>query len=382
MLVLGLLAFAPAPATRAAIWAVPILDPATARGIVAAGGSVELALHVPYGAAAFGRASAHAARGEFDWSLSAPERHLGRQQAFCPLDVAPLGESVTWVRVRLDHSEALERVLASGLLLAPLTPPEIMIGEIWSPVMPPVGDWQPTSFSCAFAAGQPAARWIYGDWDGDGAREVGKYVPALDAFLLDANGNGLWDGVAGGDRLAQVAIAAGPGEPLVGDWNGDGSDDVGKTVGARAFLDANGTLRWEGLAGGDVNALFAPSVVDAGFVAGDWTGDGRDQLARYEPALGRFLLDLDGNGAWGGVAGGDGRVDFPALGTAAEPFVDDFDGLPGDGVGQAIANSRAMADLDENRRFEPQSGDLDYWASRPASGIDFPGFGVGPRNLD
>jgi hypothetical protein len=360
-LLAGVLALA--TTSRAAVWSVPVLDPTTAREIVAGGGSVELAIDVPPGAADFGRWSVgFVVHGDAGW---APELQRGRQQAFCPLGVPLLGESWRWVRVQVDRSDALERVLASGLRIAPLSPPEIMVGEAWSGVPPPSGPWQPASFSCAFAPGQREARWLYGDWNGDGTRTVGKYVPALDAFLLDANGNGLWDGVAGGDLLAQLAIAAGPGEPLVGDWNGDGIDDVGKTVDARAYLDANGTLRWEGRAGGDGNALFAPSIPDAVFVAGDWTGDGRDQLARFEPALGRFLLDANGNGAWDGVAGGDDRVDFPPLGaiqlTDVEPFVDDFDGLPGDGVGQAISGVRAMADFDEDRVFRGNAGgDLDY----------------------
>lgn len=356
-------ALAPGGASRAAVWSIPVLDPATAREIVAAGGTIELAFHVLPGAAEFGLWSVGFVAHGID--SRAPELQRGRQQAFCPLGVAPLGELGRWVRVKVDDSDALERVLASGLLIVPLSPPEIMVGEIWSGVPPPFGIWQPGAFSCAFAPGQREARWFYGDWNGDGTRAVGKYVPGLDAFLLDANGNGLWDGVAGGDLLAQVAIAAGPGEPVIGDWNGDGIDDVGKAVGARAFLDANGTLRWEGVAGGDGNALFAPSITDAVFVAGDWTGDGRDQLARFEPALGRFLLDANGNGAWDGIAGGDDRVDFPPLGAIrladVEPFVGDFDGLPGDGAGQAIRNSRAMADLDEDRVFRGAAGgDLDY----------------------
>ena len=367
LLGLGLLAAWLAPAARGGVFApVPVLDPATARAVVVGGGAVELAVLAPVAAADFGRAIAlWLARGvPLD---GAPDLQRARQQAFCRLATPPLGEQGPWLRVRIERSDALERALGAGLLLVPLGPPEIMVGEAVAIAPPPHGVWRPPSLDCAFAPGQREARWLYGDWNGDGVRTVGKYVPSLDAFLLDANGNGRWDGVAGGDRQVRVAVAAGPGEPLVGDWNGDGIDDVGKTVGSRAYLDANGSDRWEGRAGGDVNALFAPSLGDAPFVAGDWAGDGRTRLARFEPALGRFLLDANGDGAWDGVGGGDDRVDFTPLPvrppSAVEPFVADFDGLPGDGVGQAFADDRVMADLDEDRVFRGAAdGDLDYHA--------------------
>jgi hypothetical protein len=367
LLGLGLLAAALAPAAGAVVIApVPVLDPATARAVVAGGGAVELAVYAPVGAAEFGRALAlRQARGVP--LEGAPDLPRARQEAFCPLALEALGEQGPWLRVRIERSDALERVLGAGLLLVPLGPPEVMVGEAIGIVAPPHGVWRPPTLDCAFAPGQREARWLYGDWNGDGVRAVGKYVPSLDAFLLDANGTGLWDGVAGGDRQVRVAVAAGPGEPLVGDWNGDGIDDVGKTVGSRAYLDANGSGRWEGRAGGDVNALFAPSLGDAPFAAGDWAGDGRARLARLAPALGRFLLDANGDGAWDGVGGGDDRVDFPPLPvgppSAVEPFVADFDGLPGDGVGQAFGQDRAMADLDEDRAFRGAAGgDLDYHA--------------------
>jgi len=361
----GVLALA-AP-SQAAFWPLPLLEPATARALVAAGGAVELALHVPDAPAEVGLRQALLSRGvdpreQAEWQRA-------RQQAVCPLGLPPLGEGNDWVRVRVDRSDALERVLAAGLVLAPLAPPEIVLGEsaVQSEIPPLPGSWAPPAFSCGFAPGQRDARWLYGDWDGDGAREVGKYVPALERFLLDANGNGRWDGLAGGDLAARVAAAAGPGEPLVGDWNGDGVESVGKAVGAVAFLDANESLGWEGVAGGDAVAILAPGLADdATILVGDWDGDGRDQLGRYQPASGRFLLDANGNGRWDGAAGGDRRVDFPLLAGVAEPFAADFDGAPGDGVGQA-GRDRVTADLDEDGVFAGAAGgDLDLWLAFPA----------------
>ena len=114
---------------------------------------------------------------------------------------------------------------------------------------------------------------------------------------------------------------------------------------------------WDGVAGGDAWVQIAPGRPDAMTVVGDWDGDGRDQLARFEPGFPRFLLDLDGDGAWRGVAGGDRRVDFPPADppSLAEPFADDFDGAPGDGVGLGD-DWRLLADLDEDGAFEDEAG--------------------------
>lgn len=366
---LGLLAGALAPAAtgRAAPWALPLLDAASALAVVARGGAVELALYVPDAPADAGRRLALLRRGVDPAGEPAWQR--ARQQAVCPLGATLAGEGEGWVRVRVEHADALERALASERVAVPLSPPEVVMGETpIQTVLPALpASWGAPAFSCDFARGQREARWLYGDWDGDGVQEVGKYLPARDVFLLDANGNGVWDGVAGGDRSAWLAAAAGPGEPLVGDWDGDGAEGIGKAIGAKAYLDANETLAWEGVAGGDEAPLLAPGRPDAQTVVGDWDGDGRDQLGRYEAALGRFLLDANGDGRWDGVAGGDRRVAFFASGAPpsrvpSEPFVGDFDGARGDGVG-LVASGRVRADLDENGRFEGGPGsERDLWA--------------------
>jgi len=370
-------------AAKASFWTLPQLDPATARAIVAAGGAVELALYVPDAPVDFGRRQALLPRGHDP--AEEPDWQRARLQAVCPLGAPLLGEGSGWVRVQVDQNDALERVLAAGLVLAPIAPAEVIVGEslIDFSIAPLPSSWAPPSFSCAFARGQREARWLYGDWDGDGVREVGKYVPGLDAFLLDANGNGLWDGVAGGDTSAWVAAAAGPGEPLVGDWNGDGVESVGKAVGAVAYLDANESLGWDGRAGGDEVTVVAPGRPEGMYVVGDWDGDGRDQLGRYEAALGRFLLDADGNGRWDGAAGGDRRVDFAVTNvfpvTGLEPFVADFDGAPGDGVGLGTL-WRVMADLDEDGVFAGAAGgDLDLWIALTMHRPCFCGVELPPR---
>ena len=89
---------------------------------------------------------------------------------------------------------------------------------------------------------------IAGDWNGDGFDEIGIYRG--NQFWLDANGNGVWDGVAGGDRFHTFRNVGD--KPLVGDWDGDGDDDLGTWNGGFFHLDLNGNGVWDGAAAGDV----------------------------------------------------------------------------------------------------------------------------------
>lgn len=61
---------------------------------------------------------------------------------------------------------------------------------------------------------------ITGDWDGDGTSEIGIFYKG--EWLLDLNGNGKWDA---DDLWAKLGDEADL--PVVGDWDGDGKDDIG-----------------------------------------------------------------------------------------------------------------------------------------------------------
>jgi len=146
---------------------------------------------------------------------------------------------------------------------------------------------------------------VTGDWNGDGTDEVGVWRPSTRQFLLDTNANGKWDGPTGGDNLTP-AFGAATDRPLAGDWNGDGKDEVGVwRPGDRRFrLDANGNGRWDGPAGTDIltGAFGASTDVP---VTGDWNGDGRDEVGGWRPSEGKFRFDTNGNGSWDGIGGGD-----------------------------------------------------------------------------
>ena len=54
---------------------------------------------------------------------------------------------------------------------------------------------------------------IIGDWNGDGEDEIGIYRPGSGIFALDMNGNGVWDG---GDQGSLFGVTGD--EPIIGCW--------------------------------------------------------------------------------------------------------------------------------------------------------------------
>ncbi|TVS18522.1 MAG: hypothetical protein EA424_10735 [Planctomycetaceae bacterium] len=68
--------------------------------------------------------------------------------------------------------------------------------------------------------GMPGAVPVVGDFNGDGIDNVGIYYRGH--WLLDMNGNGRWD-----EEDLWVLLGDDQDLPVIGDWNGDGKDDVG-----------------------------------------------------------------------------------------------------------------------------------------------------------
>jgi hypothetical protein len=70
--------------------------------------------------------------------------------------------------------------------------------------------------TCIDSFGQPGDLPVVGDWDGTGVFKIGLFRPSTGEWLLDLNGNGVWDG-------CQVDGCLGPfgqegDSPLVGKW--------------------------------------------------------------------------------------------------------------------------------------------------------------------
>ncbi len=70
------------------------------------------------------------------------------------------------------------------------------------------------------AIGIPDAIPLAGDFRGDGTMELGLYIDGQ--WFIDVNGDGQWDA---GDLWAKLGTRED--QPVVGDWDGDGKDDIG-----------------------------------------------------------------------------------------------------------------------------------------------------------
>ncbi|QDV43190.1 Serine-aspartate repeat-containing protein D precursor [Stieleria neptunia] len=232
---------------------------------------------------------------------------------------------------------------------------------------------------------------LVGDFDGDGHDEAAVYVAGQ--WFVDLNGNGVWDE---GDLWILLGTAMD--QPVVGDWDGDGKDDIGifgrkwerdlhrvkldaglpaPSNRSRRYLENRKTLglvsaklrgedreRW--LRRGNDGELRADAVdhvfqfgedVDTP-VAGDWNGDGIDQIGTFRG--GTWVLDAEGDGR---RKAGETTFDFGQPGD--RPVVGDFDGDGIDEVG-VIRGNTWIIDSDGNGkmtaddlRIELPPGDAD-----------------------
>lgn len=128
---------------------------------------------------------------------------------------------------------------------------------------------------------------VAGDWDGDGTDEIGIWDPVQRAFFL-------------GTAARRVSFPAGSLPPmsatpetllpLAGDWDGDGSDEVGVMA-----TETGDFFLLDSLSGTSVNAFRlgdgrAMAAGDRRPVAGDWDGDGDDTVGIFNQRVGRLRL--------------------------------------------------------------------------------------------
>jgi hypothetical protein len=167
---------------------------------------------------------------------------------------------------------------------------------------------------------------ITGDWTGNGRTKIGIYRPKNGLFILDSNGDGVFDT---GDAVYNFLASVGgpqPGDvPVVGDWNGSGTTKIGIVRdGFLWLLDLNGNGTYE--PGTDLQYAYGGAAGDVP-VVGDWTGSGTTKIGVLRDGF-LWLLDANGNGTYDGAAGGDFTFAFGGV-EGDVPVVGDW---TGDGV--------------------------------------------------
>ncbi len=171
-----------------------------------------------------------------------------------------------------------------------------------------------------FFYGDPADTPLLGDWDGDGTVTPGLHRTSDGKiYLRNSNTQG----------NADIEFFFGnPGDiPLAGDWDGDGDDTVSlyRPSEARFYIINELGSNEEGLGAADFDFLFG-DVGDRPFV-GDWDGDGIDEVGLHRVSTGRVygrntldtgIADFDfiwgdpNDSVFGGDWDGDG-FDTPGL---------------------------------------------------------------------
>jgi hypothetical protein len=126
-------------------------------------------------------------------------------------------------------------------------------------------------------AGDPSDVPIAGDWDGDGDDNLGIYRPSEQKFYL-------FTSTCTGSPMgaAQISFLFGnPGDkPVAGDWDGDGIDEVGLHRESTGFFYWRNTLD-TGVASDEI---FFGDPGDR-FVSGDWgVVDGKDTPSVFRPS--------------------------------------------------------------------------------------------------
>jgi len=215
-----------------------------------------------------------------------------------------------------------------------------------------------------FAPGAGAGTILFADTNGNGVKEIIKYVPDLggsDVFLVDANENNVWDGEGGGDDVQFVAPGSDPGTPFACDCDGNGTVELGKAdeSASLVFVDLNNNGAWDGNGGGDVASGFSVGAGVGTFVIADFDGTDGDDIAKYFDSLaGSDLYQIDGNAnnVWDGVAGGD-RVTFIAPGAGSgTPCAIDSDGDGTAELCKIVSGTTVFADLNGNDLWDGNAG--------------------------
>ena len=84
------------------------------------------------------------------------------------------------------------------------------------------------------------------------------------------------------------------GQPVIGDWTGNGIIRTGVFRDGLWYLDLNGNRQWDGKEGGD--GIFAFGLPGDIAVPGDWAGDGKTRLGVFRH--GEWAFDMNGNMAF------------------------------------------------------------------------------------
>jgi hypothetical protein len=158
------------------------------------------------------------------------------------------------------------------------------------------GAWDPELDTVIANFGTPTDKPVAGDVDGDNITEIGVYRPATGQWFFDLDNNGWTQCQADGGTDLCLTQFGSPGDiPVTGDWDGNGTTEVGVYRQGTWYLDANGNGAWDPELDTVIDNF--GSLTDNP-VTGDMDGDGISEVGVYRPATGQWFFDLDHSGSW------------------------------------------------------------------------------------
>jgi hypothetical protein len=203
-----------------------------------------------------------------------------------------------------------------------------------------------------FTFGAASSGWIplVGDWDGDGTDTVGLYDPVQSVFHLQNRHTG---GTAA--IVFQFGSSGCGWTPLIGDWNGDGRDTIGLFDHKRSHFHLRDMLM-----GGDADVLFQFGAPSSGWLplVGKFQGDG---IGLYDPGTADFHLK---GARSGGTADSLFRFGTPAAASRLIPLIGDWNG---DGTDSAGIYDPTLSEFHLQNRAG-YNGDIVFRFGRPNSG--------------
>ena len=159
------------------------------------------------------------------------------------------------------------------------------------------GIWDGPSVDKAiyWSTGQSTDVPVLGDWNGDGRTKIGIYNNGT--WILDYNGNGVWEG-PGVDKTVYWSTGQAGEVPVAGDWNGDGKTKIGIYANGTWILEYNGNYAWDGTGTDKLIYFGGPGYRP---MVGDWNGSGWTKIGAYN-VNGTWALDYNGNFVWDGTS--------------------------------------------------------------------------------
>ncbi len=121
---------------------------------------------------------------------------------------------------------------------------------------------------------------VTGDWDGDGSTDVGVYRPSDRTWYLNQDGDPEPE-----FRIRLAGMLPGD-QPVTGDWDGNGSSALG------FYRPSDGTWRLRNslTSGAEDWPVFQFGGPGRVALSGDWNGDGRDSPGVYDARSGNVYL--------------------------------------------------------------------------------------------